>query len=145
RLAGRGVVVEGLDAGTGEAAPRDEVMARRIQGALGSAGFDRIVVLVGNVHALKKIPWVSGAGDWPTEKLAGRLAAEGVPVVSVVQWFPEGCAVPWVPTYREAGSPEADAAVERLWGLLNTAPSSRGTRAAAADGAVEWACPSSGT
>ena len=43
------------------------------------------------------------------------------------------------PTYREAGSPEADAAVQGLWGLLNTVPSAGGAPEAAADGAVVWA------
>jgi len=145
RLDGRAVTVEAVDAGAKDESPRDAVMARRVGEAFRSGNYDRIAVLVGNAHALKEIPWAFGSEDRSgREKLAGRLGAEGVPAASVVQWFPEGCTVPRGSVYHVAGSPDADAAVEALWGILNTAPSPSASRAAAVEGAVLWGCPPPG-
>ncbi len=141
---GTGVSVRALDAGRSDTGPRDAVMARRIRDAVDAARYDRIVVLVGNVHALKEIPWAPGARDRRGGKLAGRLAAAGVPVVSVVQWFPESCPDPRGAAYRQACSAEAGAAVDALLGVLNTVPASPAARAAAVDGALVWGCPHQG-
>ncbi len=97
------LAVLALDAPAGPGAARDRTMASGVLDAL-ARGTDRVVVLVGNLHALKAAP---GA---PT--LGGLLVEAGVAVASVV-------AGPGGGSWRWAGPAEPEAArlVASLWAL----------------------------
>jgi len=134
----------GIDAPTGGGGTRDEAMAATLGDAVRSGRYDRIVVLVGNSHALKTVPWNPQLRS-PPHKLAERLVDQGVAVASLVQWFPErGCGMR-VARYYRPDDPEARAAVRDLWSRMNTetqpALVGAAAAAAAADGVVAWSCP----
>jgi hypothetical protein len=132
--------VRAIDAPSGAGIDRDTEMAYWVRDALEGESCDRVLVLVGNLHALKEIPWTSGVTD-PQAKLAGLLAGKGVEVVSLVQQFQGSCPGTSKATFYPAGAERTFAAVRNLWGALNTDPSSAGASARlAADGVVSWTC-----
>ncbi|MEW6487733.1 MAG: hypothetical protein AB1578_07450 [Thermodesulfobacteriota bacterium] len=140
RLGDRGVSVAAVDASARDLEARDGAMARRIASALDSGRYDRVVALVGNLHALRTIPWAEQGGGAPREKLGALLSAGTLGVASVLQWFPDGCREGRVPRFHGAGSSPAQSAVEGLWNLLHTGPPEPGSAARAADAVVVWEC-----
>lgn len=140
RLGSRGVSVRAVDAAPRDLEARDAAMARRMADALEREGYDRVVALVGNLHALRAIPWAPDLGSRSREKLGALLEARGIGVSSVLQGFPEGCRDAASPRLHGAGSPQAEAAVEALWGLLRTRRPEPGSAARAADAVVVWDC-----
>jgi hypothetical protein len=140
RMAPGRVAVEAVDAGAGAAEPRDELMAHRIAAALEIGGYDQVVALVGNLHALKTIPWAQSARPPPGDRLAGILRTRGLQVASLVQWLPQHCPASPASEFHRAGTPQADAVVEALWGMLNTRPPGPGSAASAIDAALVWGC-----
>lgn len=143
-LGDRGVSVAAVDASARDRETRDAAMARRIAHALESGRYDRVVALVGNLHALRIIPWAAqGSGGAPQEKLGALLAAATPGMASVLQWFPDGCRQERVPRLHGAGSPPARSAVEGLWNLLHTRQPEPGSATQAADGVVVWECAAS--
>lgn len=136
---GAPVTVTALDAPLGSRQDRDAAMAGRVEAALSSGAFDRVLILAGNLHALKRIPWATGLRP-PGETLAERLDERGIGVVSVLQQFQDSCAVSAGATFSPPGAPATDSAVRHLWGSLNTRPTGPAWLAAAADGAVSWHC-----
>jgi hypothetical protein len=143
RLAGRKdarVTVRAIDAPRGSRRDRDGEMAAQIGAALQSGSCDRVLVLAGNLHALKQVPWAPAVAQPPT-KLAGLLKERGVGVASVVQEFGGSCGEAAKATFYPAGSEAASNAVRSLWDTLHTDLSQGGPRACdAADGAVCWTC-----
>lgn len=134
------VAVYAIDAPRGGSGDRDAAMAARI-GALAAGGCDRVLVLVGNLHALKTIPWARRVRPRP-EKLAELLADAGLSVASVIQSFPGDCAGGGrLPAFHPAGEAGATGAVRDLWAQLNTDPTRVASLAPlAADGVISWAC-----
>jgi hypothetical protein len=65
---------------------RDEIMARAIVNAVSSQKYTAIAVLVGNLHAIKKIKWHPESGA-STRYLAERLVDKSIDVCSVMQEF----------------------------------------------------------
>lgn len=118
---------------------RDGEMAIRIQEALGSGTYDRAMVLAGNLHALKAIPWSPQVPE-PPGRLAQVLERSGIPVASLVQGFRDGCP-PRRAVFYPGTHPRAAEAVWRQWGALNTDPSSADALTPhAVDGAILWEC-----
>lgn len=132
--------VRAIDTPRGSDRDRDAAMASQIDADLHSGACDRVVVLAGNLHALKDVPWAPEVRT-PTAKLAGLLAKQGVGVASVVQQFKGTCEEPGRAAFFPAGSQAADGAVRGLWDTLHTDPARGNSQArAAADGAVCWTC-----
>jgi hypothetical protein len=141
-LRDRGITVAAVDAAARDAESRDAAMARRLENALASGRYDRVLALVGNLHALKSIPWTAQGGSGSRDKLGVLLSAQFPGVASVLQWFPEGCGEAMVPRFHGADDPPAVSAVEGLWNLLHTQPPEPGSAAQAADAVVVWECAS---
>jgi len=85
RQAGKCLKVRAIDSPRGETGPKDEWMAKEVQKLVASKP---VLVLVGNLHALKNIQWESGQDD---PYLAERLVRQGIMVVSVLQEWETGC------------------------------------------------------
>ncbi len=136
---GGALTVRAIDAPTTGDTPRDRHMAREVAAADADGAVDRVLVLVGNLHALRSIPWAAEAAP-SGPKLAGLLAAEGVALASILQAFPPSCGRGLRPTFAAPGRPAAVAAVRALWDVLHTEPAGDDRAATAADGAVAWAC-----
>ena len=67
---------------------RDGTMCCNVFVALDSGQYDRLVVLVGNIHGIKRIVWAPEVSHNP-QYLAGRLIQEGVKVFMVIQYWGE--------------------------------------------------------
>ncbi len=117
---------------------RDEQMARSVLEALDGGRWERVALLVGNLHALKAIPWSAEVPDSP-RKLSQILGERGVRVASYIQ---EGSAEHAAPALLVSPSPGVEGAVRRLWAGLNTREGARRSLAATAvDGLVAWPGP----
>lgn len=77
------LAVRAIDAPTGATRDRDRHMAEALQRM--QAGGQRVLALVGNLHALKATPDRYGAAHTP---LAARLEAAGIEVASLLQLGP---------------------------------------------------------
>jgi len=82
----KNVTVKAIDARDDEV-DRELVMSRNLQTALALGKYEKILVLVGNIHAIKKIKWHEDLGDKNKKYLAGYLIADGVDPCSVAQLF----------------------------------------------------------
>lgn len=89
-----GVDVRAVDA-TKEDKNRDVTMSRNIAAAVRSEKYDAVVMLVGNLHTIKKMRWHPDSGA-SSRYLAERLGDAGVDVCSVMQKFPVGKGTPVV-------------------------------------------------
>jgi hypothetical protein len=79
------ITVQAIDAGESEPI-RDASMSRKIQSAVYSGKYDKILVLVGNVHVIENIQWhkdITRTGQY----LAGHLLKVGLHPCSVQQLF----------------------------------------------------------
>jgi len=86
--AGKCLSLHAINAPLGVSKNRDEWMAARIETLNGEAP---ILVLVGNLHALKQVNWYQDVQG--KDFLAERLQSDGIDVFSVLQyWHPESCA-----------------------------------------------------
>lgn len=85
RQVGKCLKVHAIDSPREEPGPKDEWMAREVHKLVSSGP---VLVVVGNLHALKRIQWESGKDD---PYLAERLARQGLPVVSVLQEWETAC------------------------------------------------------
>ena len=72
---------------------RDGTMCCNVLVALDSGKYDRLVVLVDNIHSIKHIEWAPEVSHNP-QYLAGRLIQEGVKVFTVMQYWGEGTEQP---------------------------------------------------
>jgi hypothetical protein len=63
-------------------------MLSNILVAIDSGQYDRLVILVGNIHGIKHIVWAPEVSNNP-QYLAGRLIQEGVKVFTVIQYWGE--------------------------------------------------------
>ncbi|MBW2036724.1 MAG: hypothetical protein JRI41_04500 [Deltaproteobacteria bacterium] len=72
---------------------RDGTMCCNVFVAIDSGQYDRLVVLVGNIHGIKHIVWAPEVSHNP-QYLAGRLIQEGVKVFTVLQYWDEGTEQP---------------------------------------------------
>jgi hypothetical protein len=81
---GRCLRVRAVDAPERDTGSKDAWMAREIQALISS---NPVLVLVGNLHALKRLQWESGRDN---PYLAERLVRRGVQVLTVLQeWEPD--------------------------------------------------------
>jgi hypothetical protein len=79
------ITVQAIDAG--EDAPiRDASMSKNIQSAVYSGKYDKILVLVGNVHVIKNIQWHKDIRS-TQQYFAGHLLKVGLNPCSVQQLF----------------------------------------------------------
>lgn len=85
RQAGKCIKVRAVDSPKEEPGPKDAWMAKEVHKLVASGP---VLVLVGNLHALKRIRWESGKDD---SYLAEQLVHQGIPVVSVPQEWETGC------------------------------------------------------
>jgi hypothetical protein len=130
--------VMAIDEGPNNSRDRDEWMAERLANLVG----DRpILMLIGALHTLKKVDWLSKSGK---PSVAEILAAKGFPVRSFPQrWLPEKCDKEERrhPRFVNADSQEALTILnESLMALINAKPhqSAQGV----VDGFVLWECDS---
>ena len=72
---------------------RDGTMCCNVLVAIDGGQYDRLVVLVGNIHSIKHIVWAPEVSNNP-RYLAGRLIQEGVKVFTVMQYWGEGTEQP---------------------------------------------------
>ena len=115
----------------------DAAMARHIRNHLASGQFDRIVVLVGNLHTIRKMHWTEDAGS-QTPSLAERLVEAGVQVTSVMQDLDAECGGLRHPTFYPVSDRNGLAAVRRQLGKMKHHPAMDMRQAA--DGVVVWQC-----
>jgi hypothetical protein len=128
--------VVAIDAGPTNPRDRDEWMAERLAGLVG----DRpILMLIGALHTLKKVNWLTQSGK---PSVAERLAAKGFEVRSFPQrWLPEQCDQEERRHQRfiNADSEEALTVLnESLMALINAKP--HPTTSGVVDGFVLWEC-----
>jgi hypothetical protein len=116
---------------------RDAAMARHIRTHLASGPFDRIVVLVGNLHTIRKMHWAEDAGS-QTPFLAERLVEAGVQVTSVMQDLDAACGGFRHPTFYPVSDRKGLAAIHRQVDKMKHHPAMDMRQAA--DGAVVWQC-----
>jgi hypothetical protein len=125
-----------IDAGPTNPHDRDEWMAERLAGL---AGDRPVLVLIGALHALKKVDWISKSGK---PSVAEILAAKGFQVNSFPQrWLPEQCGNSEHRQQRFVNADSKEALTilnESLMSLINAKPhqSARGV----VDGFLLWEC-----
>lgn len=138
--AGARLAVHAIDAPAGSGSDRDEAMAAEVAATLRGGACDRVVVLVGNLHALKEVASPKG-GDGARERLAGLLSSRGMRVASLVQQFPGPCPGGVRAAFHPKGDAEATAMVRSLWGAAKADPSlAEPPPEGAVDGVVSWTC-----
>lgn len=120
---------------------RDLKMAEKIKAEMSGGRWDRAVVLVGNIHALKVIPW---AGEFASGgmKLAGILDAR-MDVASFVQGYADTCsAASSTAAFYPIDHDRAAEKILRLWQGMNTTvlTGQMPEKLGAVDGVVEWSC-----
>lgn len=125
-----------IDGGPASNAPRPAVMFRHVAPY---AGVRPVVVLVGNIHTLKRIGWLPSVPPRVrAPELGEQLAEAGIPWVSVLQHWPGGCAGPRLgrlaPIESEAGRAAVGTTFEPMAADAPHDPH------AAADLVVSWAC-----
>jgi hypothetical protein len=82
------VTIKAIDAIQGDAC-RDQAMETSIRPFIQSKEYDEVLVLVGNLHAIKSMKWHLDTGNSKLDNqyLAGRLVQKGINVCSVLQDF----------------------------------------------------------
>jgi hypothetical protein len=108
-----GLEVRAIDAPWGSDADRDAYMAATLEGE--RFGWDRVLVLVGNLHALR---WVPQHREPLAQRLAARLAQAGVGVASVLQLDARQPPVEEAGTLLPPDSPTVEANLRRVAALL---------------------------
>jgi hypothetical protein len=116
---------------------RDAAMATHIRTHLASGQLDRTVVLVGNLHTIRKIHWAEDAGS-QTPFLAERLVEAGVHITSVMQDLDTACGGLKHPTFYPVRDRNGLAAVRRQVDTIKHHPAMDMRQAA--DGVVVWQC-----
>jgi hypothetical protein len=106
---------------------RDATMARHIGNHLASGQFDRIVVLVGNLHTIRKMHWTEDAGS-QAPFLAERLVEAGVHVTSVMQELDAECGGLKHPTFYPMSDRNGLAAIRRQVDTIKPTPCGRPSR-----------------
>ena len=108
------VTVKAIDAIPGDAS-RDQAMEASVFPVIQSKEYDEVLVLIGNLHAIKQIKWHPDTGNSKLENqyLAGRLVQKGINVCSVAQDFSQSTGNPQLLT---AKSQEGSAAAMRVIG-----------------------------
>jgi hypothetical protein len=129
--AGRCLSVEAVDVPPGVAISRDHWMTDKIAEL---AKDQRVLTLMGNLHAIKRVQWESGIDD---PFLAEHLERRGLQVLSVMQNWDEGCEQR-TGRWLTIDHPRAAAAVRKTMSLA--AVHQPETLEAVANGAVIWEC-----
>jgi hypothetical protein len=136
RIHGSFITLAAIDALDSERI-RDAAMARYIRTHLASGQFDRVVVLVGNLHTIRKMHWTEDAGR-KAPFLAERLVDAGVRVTSVMQDLDAACGGLRHPTFYLVSDRKGLAAVRRQVDTIKHHPAMDMRQAA--DGVVVWQC-----
>jgi len=136
RAHGQFITIAAIDA-RNRGRVRDAAMTRHIRTHLATGQFDRIVVLVGNLHTIRKVHWAQDAGS-KTPFLAERLLEAGVHVTSVMQDLDTACGGLRHPTFYPVSDRKGLEAVRRQLDKMKHHPD-MGMRQAA-DGIVVWQC-----
>jgi len=126
-----GVDVRAIDA-TNEDKDRDVTMSRNVAAAVRSGEYDVILVLVGNLHTIKRMKWHPDSGA-TSRYLAERLLDSGFDVCSVMQRFAGQESGPVVISGR---SPEKNVLVMDI--IRNTYHAEDMTGEGVADVVVSW-------
>lgn len=105
--------VRAIDAPWGSEIDRDVHMAAALQSA--RSGWDRVLVLVGNLHAVR---WAPPRREPPTQRLAAHLARAGESVTSVLQLGARRPPGSGAGALLPPDSPTAEAALRGVAGLL---------------------------
>lgn len=116
---------------------RDEVMAHHIQRHLAAGDVERVVVLVGNLHTIQRMPWPEEIGlNQPY--LAERLLHADITVTSVMQDLDAACDRLRHPVFYAAAHRQGLDAVSRQLEVVNHPPGMDMHQAS--DGIVIWEC-----
>jgi hypothetical protein len=116
---------------------RDAAMARNIRNHLASSQFERAVVLVGNLHAIRKMQWAKDAGR-KMPYLAERLVDADVKVTSVMQDFNPECGRRKDPTFYSINDSKGLEAVRRQLDVVKH--QSGMDMSKVSDGIIIWEC-----
>jgi hypothetical protein len=117
--------------------PRDRAMAMHLRTRLVTGRYDRAVVVVGNLHAIRRMRWAKDAWS-PQPFLAERLINAGLRVTSVMQSLDSACEHPRQPTFFPITEQGGLAAVCRRVAVAKIHPEMDVRKAA--DGVVLWQC-----
>lgn len=131
RQAGKCLKVRAVDSPKEDPGPKDAWMAKEVHKLIASGP---VLVLVGNLHALKRIRWESGKDN---PYLAERLARQETSVMSVLQEWESNC------TVRKgrllgARHPRATAALQSTMDILAVHPLERSEEVV--DHVLLWEC-----
>ena len=111
------VTVKAIDS-SAEDGNRDQGMMGHMVPLIRADRYDKVIILVGNNHAIKSIKWhpETGHSRLGNQYLAGRLAQQGVNVCSVVQDFSLNTGKPrLLPTTSQEGSHAAMQVIKAVY------------------------------
>ena len=111
---------------------RDGTMCCNVLVAIDSGQYDRLVILVGNIHGIKHIVWAPEVSNNP-QYLAGRLIQEGVKAFTVMQYWGEETEQPRL---ISTTTPQGSALVMKVIDPVNHG--SKMTGCDVADAVVVW-------
>jgi hypothetical protein len=116
---------------------RDAALAAHLQHHLATGQYDRVVVLVGNLHAVRRMHWAEDAGQQAVY-LAERLVTAGFRVTSVMQDGDAECHHQRQPTVYAPEEPCGLEAVQRRLQVVKSHPEMDVRKSV--DGIVVWEC-----
>lgn len=111
------VTVKAIDAAADDAG-RDQAMEIAMLPVIQSNEYNQVLILVGNLHAIKLMKWHPNTGHSKLENqyLAGRLVQKGINVCSVVQDFSQHTDTPRILTTKsQKGSTAAKRVIESTY------------------------------
>lgn len=122
---------------------RDLKMAERIEAEMTENSWDRALILVGNLHALKNIPWSENIASGMMN--LAEILNKRTNVLSVVQIYSHACLGPRRPYFYPIEQKKAAVGILNIWQGLNTVQLNLKMPAEmnAADAVMEWSCETS--
>ncbi len=127
--------VRAIDIPSSDGRSRDAGMTSNIMDALASEKYDKILILVGSLHSLKKVRWVDYVPD-KTPKLGEMLSIAGIRVTSVMHEAGPACNGKKYPKLYTMAEQEGREAARFLVSKINVKENM--TIDGTLDGAVLW-------